>query len=373
MEYLKVTDLRDHPQNDEFFDKISGEKWDLFLESINTSGIIEPLIVTQDNVIVSGHQRKRACEELGIETVPCCVVEYDDKDGLTKDQMIVKDLIETNVRQRGDVGGSELKIVRRVNALCDVYGVRRGTGGDRVNQHCLKKAMANAPSSVPEVCDLVGVPYTTFRNIHRITSLTTEMIEKMEAGEIPATVAASVIAKLTPEQQQELLSLLPDGTYISAAVANDYVKRIKELEAENSWYDESEGATSEQVDALTMRIQNLETDNERLRERHQTVDALKIQEDLDSYKHIAEQTIQSKQELIDNLQKNVSTDEEIEKKFVGMFVGLTSVVSGLSDIPVSALKLLGGESKLSIAEILEDAVVSLNDLLSVVKEDTIIE
>ena len=56
-----------------------------------------------------------------------------------------------------------------------------------------------------------------------------------------------------------------------------------------------------------------------------------------------------------------------------MFVGLTSVVSGLSDIPVSALKLLGGESKLSIAEILEDAVVSLNDLLSVVKEGTIIE
>ena len=67
------------------------------------------------------------------------------------------------------------------------------------------------------------------------------------------------------------------------------------------------------------------------------------------------------------------TDEEIEKKFVGMFVGLTSVVSGISDIPVSALKLLGGESKLSIAEILEDAVVSLTDLLSVVKEGAIIE
>ena len=122
-----------------------------------------------------------------------------------------------------------------------------------------------------------------------------------------------------------------------------------------------------------MRIQNLETDNERLRERHQTVDALKLQEDLDNYKHIAEQTIQSKQALIDNLQKNVSTDEEIEKKFVGMFVGLTSVVSGLSDIPVSALKLLGGESKLSIAGIIEGAMESLDDLLSIVKEGTIIE
>ena len=121
-----------------------------------------------------------------------------------------------------------------------------------------------------------------------------------------------------------------------------------------------------------MRIQDLEEDNERLRERHLTVDTIKLQEDLDNYRRIAEQTIQAKQTLIDNLQKNVSTDEEIEKKFVGMFVGLTSVVAGLADIPASALKLLGVTSKESVAGILENAVDDLNDLLSVVKEGSAI-
>lgn len=367
MEYLNVSDLRDHPQNDEFFDQISGEKWGLFLESINTSGVIEPLVVTQDNLIVSGHQRKRACEELGIETVPCRVVEYADKDGLTKDQLIVKDLIETNVRQRGDIGGSELKIVRRVNALCDVYGVRRNAG--RPAKLIVRNAdNKTTPQSVSDVCELVGVDRVAYYDNAALTKLEPGFVDMLETGQIPTRVAARVIAKLTLEQQKELLDLLPEGTYISAAVANDYIARIASLEAENTWYDESEGATSEQVDSLTMRIQDLETDNERLRERHQTVSTIKLREDLDNYKIIAEQAIQSKQVLIDNLQKNVSADEEIEKKFVGMFIGLTSVVSGLADIPASALKLLGSTSKESIAAILEGAVSDLSDLLSVVKE-----
>ena len=371
MEYLNVSDLRDHPQNGEFFDQISGEKWDLFLESINSSGVIEPLVVTQDNLIVSGHQRKRACEELGIETVPCRVVEYADKDGLTKDQWILKDLIETNVRQRGDVGGNELKIVRRVDTLCGIYGVRTGRGW-RSKDLATNTQGETSRVKVPDICKSIGVNYDVYRNQKPLTQLTPDMLEKFEAGEIPATVAARIIAKLTPDQQHELLDLMPAGTYISAAVANEYINRIAALEAENTWYDDSEGETSEQVDALTMRIQDLETDNERLRERHQTVDAIKLQEDLDNYRHIAEQTIQAKQSLIDNLQKNVSTDEEIEKKFVGMFVGLTSVVAGLADIPASALKLLGVASKESIAGILENAVDDLNDLLSVVKEGSAI-
>lgn len=372
MEYLKVADLRAHPQNDQFFDHISGEKWDLFLESINTSGIIEPLVITQDNVIVSGHQRKRACEELGITTVPCRVVEYDDKDGLTKEQQIVKDLIETNVRQRGDIGGSELKVVRRVDALCDVYGIKRRGNGRQPQVSDIVRTETD-PKSVLDVCKIVGVDGASYYDNVRLAKLEPEFVDMLDSGQIPTKVAARIIAKLTPEQQRELLELIPEGTYVSAQAANEYVNRITALEDENSWYDESEGAASEQIDALTIKIQGLEEDNERLRERHQTVDAIKLQEDLDNYKQIAEKTIQAKQALIDNLQKNVSTDEEIEKKFVGMFVGLTSVVSGLSDIPVSALKLLGGESKLSIAEILEDAVVSLTDLLSVVKEGAIIE
>ena len=38
---------------------------------------VSPLIITQDNIIVSGHRRQRACIELGIEEVEVIVRDYE--------------------------------------------------------------------------------------------------------------------------------------------------------------------------------------------------------------------------------------------------------------------------------------------------------
>ena len=101
MQQMKIEELIPHPRNSEFFDDMSGDKWKEFLESIKTSGVIEPIVITQDKVIVSGHQRVRACKELGIAEVFAEVKVYDDEDA------ILKDLLETNIRQRGTDQPSE--------------------------------------------------------------------------------------------------------------------------------------------------------------------------------------------------------------------------------------------------------------------------
>lgn len=72
-------------------------KWSEFIESIRTSGVIEPIVVTRDFTIVSGHQRVRACKELGIAEIPARVKNCTDEDA------VIKDLLETNVRQRGNI------------------------------------------------------------------------------------------------------------------------------------------------------------------------------------------------------------------------------------------------------------------------------
>lgn len=95
MQQININELKAHPRNNEFFDDITGDSWTAFLESIKTSGIIEPVVVTQNMVIVSGHQRVRAAKELGIKNVIIDIRKYDDED------RILKDLIETNIRQRG--------------------------------------------------------------------------------------------------------------------------------------------------------------------------------------------------------------------------------------------------------------------------------
>lgn len=88
MQMMKIEDLKPHKRNSEFFDDMTGEKWQEFLDSIKTSGVIEPIVVTQDKVIVSGHQRVRACKELGIKEVWVEVRIYDNDVDVLKDMLL---------------------------------------------------------------------------------------------------------------------------------------------------------------------------------------------------------------------------------------------------------------------------------------------
>jgi ParB-like chromosome segregation protein Spo0J len=129
MEMIKIELLKEHPRNREFFDDIEGARWQEFVESIRTSGIIVPLVVTQDYVVVSGNQRLKAAKKLGLKEVPCEIRIYEDKDGLTKEDWMLKDLIETNLRQRGLGNLNPMKLARCILELERIYGVKRG--GDR--------------------------------------------------------------------------------------------------------------------------------------------------------------------------------------------------------------------------------------------------
>lgn len=70
IQYVDVSELKDYPKHEKYFPNIIGEKWLNFLESVRTNGVLEPILATVDNTILSGHQRVRACRDLGIETIP---------------------------------------------------------------------------------------------------------------------------------------------------------------------------------------------------------------------------------------------------------------------------------------------------------------
>ena len=48
MQQININELKPHPRNNEFFDDLTGEKWNEFLESIKSRGVIEPIVTTQD-------------------------------------------------------------------------------------------------------------------------------------------------------------------------------------------------------------------------------------------------------------------------------------------------------------------------------------
>lgn len=220
MQKLKVVELKPHPRNNEFFDDMTGDKWEEFLKSIETSGVIEPVIITQDKVIVSGHQRIRACKELGITEVMTEMRSYDSED------KVIKDLLETNIRQRGEIGGSTVKLGRRIRELERIYGIQQGNnqyqedstiGGKRTQEDLLKQ---------------LGIDKESYRRAKSLTTLPPEIQDLVEQGSISPSTASRLIAKLTPEQQEELVKSLPVTEKLTQKKIQGYVDQIKSQETE---------------------------------------------------------------------------------------------------------------------------------------------
>ncbi len=75
----KLYPFKDHP-----FQVLDDEKMQETVESIREHGVICPLIVRpgkeEGYEIIAGHRRKRACELLGLETVPCFIRDLTDEE-----------------------------------------------------------------------------------------------------------------------------------------------------------------------------------------------------------------------------------------------------------------------------------------------------
>lgn len=223
MQELLVSELKEHPKNGYFFDDMTGEKWQEFLESVKTSGVIEPIVVTQDKVIVSGHQRVRACKELGIPKVMSEIHIYDN------DDQIIKDLLETNIRQRGSVGGSDIKLGRRIKELERIYGVRQGSANPKGTK--IGSSSTNGGShdfTQDDLLSMLGMDKESYRRAKTLAKLPPEIQDLVESGSVSVSTASRLIAKLSVEDQKRLAKMLPQEKKTSKEV-QDYIDQINRL------------------------------------------------------------------------------------------------------------------------------------------------
>lgn len=84
------------------------------------------------------------------------------------------DLLETNIRQRGDVGGSAKKVGLRIKELERLYGIQNG--GDRGNQY---------KEADPKISELAN-SQTDLASQMTITELVTRKIRMKHVNELKA-------------------------------------------------------------------------------------------------------------------------------------------------------------------------------------------
>lgn len=252
---IKTALLHPHPKNSFYFDDINGVKWNEFLESIRINGVIEPLIVTENYTIVSGHQRLRACLELEISEIPCEIRHYEN------DDQIEKELIEINVRQRGDIGGSPVKMGRRIRALERFYGIRHG--GKRGNQYTLPSPR-NSGLAQEDIANVFGISIDTLSNYKKLTELIPEMEELVDTGIVNITTAIAIVKELSAAEQEKLVKTLDVTQKYTQKQIQPYINKIKQLEEEkentpmnvtNHFEQEVKSAT--ELSRFTVQIQNL--------------------------------------------------------------------------------------------------------------------
>lgn len=242
MQQINTNELKPHPRNNEFFDDMSGEKWKEFIESIKTRGVIEPIVITPDKVVVSGHQRVRACKELGIKTVMCDVHTYNN------DDEILQDLLETNIRQRGDVGGSAKKVGLRIKELERIYGIKNGGSGYYGNQHNKNEELGNnfvAPKTEKDLANEIGLDVRTLQNYKKLTEMIPELEELVDTGITTPTTALAIMRNLSEEEQLEMISSLDTTKKITQKQVQQYIDKIKQLENDNPKVKELETQISE--------------------------------------------------------------------------------------------------------------------------------
>ena len=229
MQQININELKPHPRNNEFFDDMSGEKWKEFIESIKTRGVIEPIVITPDKEIVSGHQRVRACKELGIKTVMCDVHTYNSEDE------ILQDLLETNIRQRGDVGGSAKKVGLRIKELERIYGIKQGGSGFYGNKHTENNVETPNNSETlktqEQLAKEMGISVDTLNNYKKLTEMIPELEELVDTGIAKPTTALAIMRNLSEDEQLEMISSLDTTKKITQKQVQQYINKIKELES----------------------------------------------------------------------------------------------------------------------------------------------
>jgi len=306
MQQININELKPHPRNNEFFDDITGDKWEELLESIrkrikeNKRGNIEPIVITQDKVIVSGHQRVRAFKELGIPTIESEIKIYDS------DDEVLLDLLESNIRRRGEVGGSAKKVGMRIKELERLYGIKGGN-----NQYSLPN---NSVSTQSNLAIQMEMSVDTLQNYKMLADMIPELDDLVQTGIVMPTTALAMIKQLSESEQLKLISSLDTTKKITQKQVQQYIDKIKDLESkppkiiDNTDYDK--------ISALEEKISVLETQKRQLETK------IKLnQEDADKFKKL-----KSEIEFLTKKKSDLSRQINSATELAGLTVSLQKVL-----------------------------------------------
>ena len=217
---------------------INYEKVSELAESIKIVGLINPITVDKDNVLIAGAHRLEAYKQLGFDEIECVVLDCD------KLRSELAEIDENFCRNDLDpISIGELAIRR--DEILEALGLRAKRGD---NQHIGGGEIISPPRTTADIAKEIGVSERTLQHNKQLArDLTPEAKSVVREKNIPKTEALK-IARMKPEQQQVVVEKMATGDAKSVADAVREQKRqeviakleditTKEVKAVQGLYD----------------------------------------------------------------------------------------------------------------------------------------
>lgn len=159
--------------------------------SIEHQGVLEPVWITRDSVIISGHQRWEISSELGKEQIPTRTVDAPEEE--------IEILIVAANTDRRQEEKDLMRKARQAEVLCRRAGISRG--GDRTAKGLLDRL------NQEDIAKSFGVDVRTLRRLLKLLCLI-EPIQALVSSNDLGLYAGNALASLTEEEQQKAYHML---------------------------------------------------------------------------------------------------------------------------------------------------------------------
>lgn len=200
------------------FSVLNENKYQELKESISNYGVLNPIIIRKKlngrYEIISGHNRYRCCKDLGKETIPAIVKNYDD--------VIAKlIMIDTNLAQREEIPPCEKGVAYKMKYEL-IKSIRRNGGS--VDEFGIKVPMGLEGRSIDKLAEESEDSITQIKRFMRLAELNDNLKNKVNSG-IIGVRAGVELSYLNLEEQDAIADVMDEkGIRLSTVEA----KKLRE-------------------------------------------------------------------------------------------------------------------------------------------------
>ena len=173
---MDLEKINPHPLNEKIYENDKVQQ-DELKKTIEMLGLLEPLTITKDNTLVSGHRRLQALKEIGWEDVDCRISEFEN---------LTLSLVELNRYRKK----TSKELLNEAHILKQEYQNVVKMGRPKKGESRNGKNW-----SIVNVSGKLGVSTTNLKKLMSIQKYSPDLLSKIDMGLISINKAYEIVRK----------------------------------------------------------------------------------------------------------------------------------------------------------------------------------